>query len=240
MSLFSRAKSAQSVPEEFLDLESGQVKTEALIEAYNDLKQRNQGKHSKNLTNSWGFSQPPTEKSSVEEWSQFRQMMGIPETSDGYQIIERDPMFSSEPSINARLHQAGFTSTQVQLVYDLAVEIVLPLLKQGDDADLKALSDHFGGSERWTEMARQIMAWGKANLEPHIYDVLDSSADGIKAMRAMMENQEPDLGRMPQSQNAPLSEADLKRMIKDPRYWKQRDPQWIDRVSEGFRRINSD
>lgn len=226
MAFFSRSQPNNDVPEEFLDATSGQVKTEALLAAYHDLKRRNQE------------FRVPTSDSSPEDWTRFRQVMGIPETPDGYQIVERHPDFYPSPDINARLHQAGFTPAQVQLVYDLAVEIIQPLLERNRESDLNSLCEHFGGSERWTETARQIMAWGQANLEPRVYDALNQSADGIKAMRAMMENREPGLGRVPSASNAAPSEADLKKMIQDPRYWKQRDPQWIDQVSDGFRRLS--
>jgi hypothetical protein len=33
------------------------------------------------------------------------------------------------------------------------------------------------------------------------------------------------------------SETDLKRMMKDPRYWKDRDPSYVAQVREGFRAL---
>lgn len=34
-----------------------------------------------------------------------------------------------------------------------------------------------------------------------------------------------------------LTEADLAKMMKDPRYWRDRDPQWIEKVTRGFQEL---
>lgn len=36
------------------------------------------------------------------------------------------------------------------------------------------------------------------------------------------------------------TEASLRAMMRDPRYWRDRDPEWIRRVSDGFRRLVDD
>jgi hypothetical protein len=33
------------------------------------------------------------------------------------------------------------------------------------------------------------------------------------------------------------TEAELRKMMRDPRYWRKRDPEWVKRVTEGFRRL---
>ena len=33
------------------------------------------------------------------------------------------------------------------------------------------------------------------------------------------------------------SEGELRAMMRDPRYWRARDPQFIQRVTDGFRRL---
>jgi hypothetical protein len=33
------------------------------------------------------------------------------------------------------------------------------------------------------------------------------------------------------------NEAALREMMRDPRYWRKRDPEWVKRVTEGFRRL---
>jgi hypothetical protein len=33
------------------------------------------------------------------------------------------------------------------------------------------------------------------------------------------------------------TEAELREMMRDPRYWRQRDPEWVKRVTDGFRAL---
>ena len=52
----------------------------------------------------------------------------------------------------------------------------------------------------------------------------------------MMKSQEPGL----KAQGASLEksgEADLKAMMRDPKYWKEKDPQFIAKVTEGFKKM---
>jgi hypothetical protein len=44
-------------------------------------------------------------------------------------------------------------------------------------------------------------------------------------------------GTPPASQETPETEAELREMMRDPRYWRHREPDMVKRVSEGFRRL---
>lgn len=123
----------------------------------------------------------------------------IPDTPEGYQITPPHALLGADPEINARLHAAGFTPEQVQLVYDLAAERVIPALEamaaeMDGDRELSRLIEHFGGEERWAEISRQLQAWGKANLPADVLAALASTADGVMALFRMMQSGEPGLG----------------------------------------------
>jgi hypothetical protein len=217
------------VPEKFWDAQTGAIRTDSLLQAYQDLERRMHR-----------MVAVPGEDCSDEERCAFHRAIGVPETSDQYQVQERHPMLSSDQQVNARLHQAGFTPAQVQLVYDLAHERVIPTIENmaaeyESRGHMNRLRDHFGGEERWSETARQVAAWGRANLSPDVYAALAASAEGIIAMRSMMNSGEPLMGRMPSPKEDAPSEAQLKKMMQDPRYWKKRDPAFIEKVSAGFR-----
>lgn len=143
--------------------------------------------------------------------------------------------------MNARLHAAGFTPSQAQLVYDLAADRLVPLITEAA-ASLEAerqrdrLRAEFGGEERFARTARQIAAWGRANLAAEVFEALSSSADGVLVMHRMMEKPEPSLARGTAAPDA-LDEAALRRMVRDPRYWRSREPDFIRRVTDGFRRL---
>lgn len=217
-----------NIPEKFRDPKTGQLRLDALLQAYLELEKRMHR-----------MIEVPGEGG---DDAAFRKALGVPDSPDGYTISHRHPMLSPDPEVNRRLHAAGFTPKQAQLVYDLAHDCVLPMLdgmKQDFESQrgLERLRDHFGGDARWSDTARQVSAWGQANLPPEVYQALAQSADGIIAMRTMMASGEPGMGRLPGPREEQPDEAELKKMMQDPRYWKKKDPAFIEKVSAGFRRI---
>jgi hypothetical protein len=204
-----------NVPEKFWDAAKGEIRTEALLRAYQELERRAFGAKAK----------------------------GVPASPDQYQISHKHPSLASSPEVNQRLHQAGFSQDQAQLVYDLAHDCLLPILAQtaglddNRDGDLDHLCQHFGGEGRWRQIAPQLSAWGKKNLPSDAYHVMASSVDGVKALHRLMGSGEPALGRVPGPKDDSPDEDQLKKMIQDPRYWKSRDPAYIAKVQAGFRRL---
>ena len=220
-----------AIPEKFQDSDSGALRTEALLRAYLELERRMHR-----------MVEIPSPDCSDEQRCAFHRALGVPETPDQYAIEERHPLLTPDPEVNRQLHAAGFTPAQAQLVYDLALQRVIPMLQTMADEyegqrGLERLRDHFGGDSRWSEIARQVSAWGQRNLSPQVYATLAASPDGIIAMQSMMNSGEPAVGGQPTARPDDLSEDELKKMLHDPRYWKQRDPAFIGKVSAGFRRL---
>lgn len=199
-----------AAPPEFLNPETGEVDVEALLAAYMALQQK--------------------------------VSTGIPDSPDGYQITPPHALLEADPEVNARLHAAGFTPEQVQLVYDLAAERVIPVLETmaaevNGDRELSRLIEHFGGEERWTEISRQLQAWGKANLPADVLAALSSTAEGVMALFRMMQSGEPGLGSMDKGAGGPVSEDEIKALMRDPKYWRDRDPATLRKVADGFKRL---
>lgn len=223
-----------NVPAKFWDAASGQVRVDALLKAYCDLERR-----------SSAMVRVPGPQAAGDEVAAFRRALGVPDSHEQYSIASSHPSLGSAPAVNQRLHQAGFSQTQAQLVYDLAHECLLPLIQELTDGQeqagqLEQLRSHFGGEERWQENARQIKVWGKANLPQAAFEALSATADGVKTMYRLMMSEEPSLGFAPPPGEEGRSEEQLKRMINDPRYWKTKDPAFIAKVSEGFRRLHGE
>ena len=222
---------APNIPEKFRDPRTGMIRTEALLGAYLELERRMHA-----------MVKVPGPDCSPEERCAFHRALGVPDSPDGYTIQSRHELLSPDAEVNRRLHSAGFTPDQAQLVYDLAHDCMLPMLAHvADDYDqrrhLDRLKEHYGGDARWSETARQVSAWGKANLPEEVYQALARSPEGVMAMERMMASGEPAMGRVPAPRDEAPDEAELKRMMQDPRYWKKRDPAFIDKVSSGFRRL---
>lgn len=226
----SRGARPADVPEKFWDEEAGSIRVDALLKSYRELE--------KKLSRMVSM---PGEDTDEEERMRFLRAIGVPETADEYAIEERHPLVTLDKDVNARLHKAGFTPAQVQLVYDLAAERLLPLIAEAAqmfeaEREIDRLREHFGGDERWQRAARQLSAWGRANLSPAVFEALSSTAAGVLALNTMMEKGEPTLVRSAEPE-AGLSEEELRTMMRDPRYWRKRDPDFVARVSDGFRRL---
>jgi hypothetical protein len=218
------------VPEKFWDAETGTLRVEALLKSYRELERRLSQR-----------AAPPGPDAAPEDVLRFRQAMGIPDSPDGYEITPPHDLCCADAEVNGRLHAAHFTPAQAQLVYDLAAERLLPLIAEAA-AEFEAnrqrekLAAHFGGEERFKAMAAQLSAWGRAKLPAPVYAALSSTAEGVLALERMMQGGEPGLSR--EGVTPPgESEAELRAMMRDPRYWRTREPAFVTRVTEGFRRL---
>jgi hypothetical protein len=218
------------VPDKFWDREAGQIRIEALLKSYLELERK------------LGSMVPLPGDDDEEGRERLRRALGVPAAAGEYRIEARDELVTPTPELNARLHEAGFTQEQAQLVYDLAAEHVLPLI---DDVmgelhasrDVERLSKHFGGDAAWQNMARQIRTWGQANLAGDVYRTLAASFDGVVAMHQMMQAREPAVLQEADGPQRDIDEATLARLMRDPRYWRDRDPAIVAQVTEGFQRL---
>lgn len=218
------------IPEKFWDAETGTLRVDALLKSYRELERRLSQR-----------AAPPAADATPEDLQRFRQAMGIPDTPDGYCINAPHDLCCSDPEVNRRLHAAHFSNAQAQLVYDLAAERLLPLIAEAAaqfeaDRQREKLHAHFGGEERFRQVAAQLAAWGRAKLPAPVFEALSSTAEGVLALEQMMRREEPSLSRE-SAPPAAASEAELRAMMRDPRYWHTREPEFVRRVTEGFRRL---
>ena len=216
-----------NVPAKFWDPARAEIRTDALLRAYLDLERRNSS-----------MTKPPNPDGNADQ-PPLLQPPDVPASPDQYQIRHSHPDLASSPVVNQRLHDAGFTQQQAQLVYDLAHECLLPVLgKTSQQADISHLQQHFGGEARWRQIAPQLAAWGKKNLPANAYAALVSTPEGVKILHRLMTSGEPSLGSVPPPQDEAPSEDQLKKMLQDPRYWKTRDQAFIAKVTTGFQRLS--
>ncbi len=222
-----------AVPEKFWDAARGEIRVDALLKSYLELERR--------LSRRAG---PPGADAPAEEIARWRAAMGVPDSPEAYEIRSPHELCCADAGVNGRLHAANFTNAQAQLVYDLAAERLLPLIAEAaaefeSDRQRQKLAEHFGGEERYRKSAAQLLAWGRANLAPSVLDALATTYEGVLAIEQMMRgNAEPGLrreGGHPAPE--PESEEALRAMMRDPRYWRAREPEFVRRVTEGFRRL---
>lgn len=215
-----------NIPEKFWDAEKQEIRVETLLGSYLELEKKLSG-----MIN-------PDDRQRVLS------SLGVPETADAYDIDVSHGLFPADMDMNKRLHERGFTPEQVQMVYDLAVEKMVPMVLELADEfkaerEVDRLIAAFGGPEKWSEISRQLLAYGQKNMPPEVLNNLSSSFEGVMALYRLMKGEEPIMSRE-DSRSASGGEQELQSMMRDPRYWKTKDPSFVAQVTDGFRRVYSD
>ena len=141
-----------------------------------------------------------------------------------------------DDEVNELLFAEGFTCEQAALVYRLAGEKLEPMLAELEtERETSHLCEHFGGERQWADAKRQLKMWADANLASEVADALSKSAAGVLAIQSMMRASEPNLvaagggGETDELQ-------ELHKMMRDPRYWREKDPAFVAQVTKGFER----
>jgi hypothetical protein len=222
------AQKPEGIPDKFWDMEKGEVRTDALIKSYMELEKR------------MATSVPePTDDATRER---FLKAAGVPAKPEDYNVTVRDNLFEPDVELNKRLHGKGFTPEQVQEVYDLAVEMMVPMVMDmaaefQADREVERLIKYFGGEDQWREASRQMLSFGQKNLPPQVLEGMSSSYEGIIALYKMMGSEEPQtLGAKGKSVSS-NTEKDLQSMMNDPKYWRDKDPSYIAKVTDGFKNL---
>lgn len=166
-------------------------------------------------------------------------------TEKNYSIALKNSMFAIDENINQRLEKAGFTNEQAQVVYDLCAEIIIPILEDAKEKfrayrELEKLEEHFGGEERFDEISRQLLVWGEKNVPEDIFSSLNSSYYGVVALYNMMMSNEPVMMNGTSVGLDVLNETKLKDMMKDPKYWRDGDKNFVKKVEDGFKNLYGD
>jgi hypothetical protein len=219
------------LPDKFWDAENGVVRTDALIKSYIELEKR--------------MSTSIPEPTDEETRARFLRAAGVPASPEEYQIAVKDGLFEPDFELNTRLHAKGFTPEQVQEVYDLAVEKMVPMMLEmasefQADREIDRLIAHFGGQDQWREASRQMLAFGQKNLPAPVLEGMSSSYEGILALYKMMQSGEPQtLGAKGKAMSS-NADKDLQSMMNDPKYWRDKDPAFIAKVTDGFKNLYSE
>jgi len=201
------------VPDKFKNPETGAVRLDAMVNSYAELEKKMSEKPSHNA----------------------------PASHEEYCVNCDHGMFESDAEINKRLHAKGMSEEQVQEVYDLAAEKMVPMVKQiaGDfsaDREVEKLINHFGGVNQWKEVSKQLLAFGQRNLPADVLENLSSSYEGVLALYKMMQSEEPSMKKETSNPSSAGTE-DIQSMMRDPKYWRDKDPAMVKKVTEGFQKI---
>ena len=217
----------EQIPEKFLD-ENGQLNTSALVKSYCELEKK-----------MGTMVSVPNEDSDESTKQKFNHAIGVPDTAKEYPT---DSLLDDE-SVREKFHKIGLTSKQVAEIYNIAEEFLQPTLKnlfqmQTETNALNELKNFFGGTEKMNEAMKEINAFGERFLPRDAFDELCSTPQGIQGVYKMMQSLEPEVFTN-KNITKNLTDDDLRTMMRDPKYWRDHDEEYIRKIENGFKKLYS-
>ena len=214
------------VPEKFQN-EDGTLNAQALLKSYAELEKK-----------IGGMITVPADDSDSETRAKFMRSIGVPESADEYSI---PALFEGEESIKERFLEIGLSKPQAEAVARMAEEILSPAIGQifaatHEKESMDELEKFFGGLDKMTAAMAEINSYAEKHFSEDTIDALCSNVDGIKTIYNMMQASEP-VVQTGASGKTSVTEADLRQMMKDPRYWRDNDVEYIRKIESGFRRL---
>ncbi len=217
----------EQIPEKFLD-DKGELNTSALVKSYCELE--------KKMSNMISL---PKDDSDDATKQKFNHAIGVPDSAADYPI---NPLFEDE-SVREKFHEIGLTSKQVEQIYAIAEEFLQPTLKnlfqlQNQTNAINELKNFFGDDEKMKDALREINAFGERYLPKDAFDELCATPQGIQGIYKMMQSMEPDV-LTNKSSTENLTDDVLRDMMRDPKYWRDHDEEYIRKIENGFKKLYS-
>ena len=217
----------EQIPEKFLN-ENGELNTAALVKSYCELE--------KKMGN---MVSVPNEDSDESVKQKFNHAIGVPDDVADYPT---NSLFDDE-SVRNKFHEIGLTSKQVEKIYAIAEEFLKPTLQnlfelQNQTNAINELKKFFGDDEKMNNAMREINAFGKRFLPADAFDELCSTPQGIQGVYKMMQSMEPNVF-MDKNETQNLTDDMLRDMMRDPKYWRDHDEEYIRKIENGFKKLYS-
>ena len=218
----------QKIPEKFLN-NDGTLNTGALLKSYGELEKKI----------GTMISVPNADDVDSDARRKFNRAIGVPENANEYPVNE---LYDDE-NLRQKFLEIGLSKTQVEKIYDIANEFLSPviadLFSTRDETNaLNELRNFFGGTEKMTDSLRAINEFGERFLPRDAFDVLCSTPQGIQGVYKMMQSMEPDV-KTQNGETKNLTDSDLRRMMRDPKYWRDNDAEYIRKIENGFKKLYS-
>ena len=100
------------------------------------------------------------------------------------------------------------------------------------------LEKEFGGAEQFNAIARQISEWAEKNLDSATFEALCKSKNGILTIYRMMQGKLESPLIQGRGKTVPYDDEEtLKKLMQNPKYWRDQDPELLKRVEDGFKRL---
>ena len=215
----------QKIPEKFQNPD-GTANVEALLKSYSELEKK-----------IGGMVSVPDDNADKSVREKFNRAIGVPENANDY---PSNNLFDDE-SIKQKFHDIGLTSNQVEQIYSVAQEFLSPVIAElfsvkNETSEMLKLENFFGGREKMNDALNAINTFGEKFLPHDAFESLCCSASGIQGMYKMMQSVEPHVETNVGEQEN-LTDADLRRMMRDPKYWRDADPEYVRKIENGFKKL---
>ena len=216
-----------NIPEKFLN-EDGTLNSESLIKSYTELEKK-----------IGAMISVPGENATDEVRKKFNRAIGVPENASEYPTND---LYDDE-KLREQFLQIGLTKTQVEKIYNIANEFLSPIISdlftvQNESSAINELKNFFGGTEKMNDALRAINSFGEKFLPRDAFDALCATPQGIQSMYKMMQSMEPDV-KTDKNETQNLTDSDLRRMMRDPKYWRDNDIEYIRKIENGFKKLYS-
>ena len=214
-------------PEKFRN-DDGTLNTAALMNSYTELEKK-----------IGSMISIPNENSDEVARQKFNRAIGVPENASEYPTHE---LYDDE-NLRQKFFEIGLTKKQVEKIYDIANEFLSPVISdlfsaRDESTAMNELKTFFGGDEKMIDNLRAINAFGERFLPHDAFESLCATPQGIQSMYKMMQSIEPTI-KTDKNENENLSDSDLRRMMRDPKYWRDNDVEYIRKIENGFKKLYS-
>ena len=215
------------IPQKFLN-EDGTLNADALVKSYAELEKK-----------IGTMVSVPGADADADTRAKFNRAIGVPDDAAQYPI---NAMFDDD-TVREKFREIGLTVSQVEKLYAIADEFLSPVLgdlfrMQAEATALSELKNFFGGDEKMNDALRAINAFGEKFLPREAFESLCASPQGIQSVYKMMQSMEPDV-RTDKNATETLSDDALRRMMRDPKYWRDADPEYVRKIENGFKKLYS-
>lgn len=215
----------EKIPNKFQN-KDGTLNQDALIKSYYELEKK-----------IGSMISVPNEASDESVREKFNRAIGVPENASEYPTNE---LFDDE-SLRNKFYDMGLTKTQVEQIYSVAQDYLTPVLSElfnakNESQEFAELQKFFGSEEKMHDALRQINVFGEKFLPHDAFETLCATAQGIQSVYKMMQSMEPTI-QTEKNISENLSDDDLRRMMNDPKYWRDNDKEYVRKIENGFKKL---
>ena len=216
-----------NIPEKFLNTD-GTLNSTALIKSYTELEKK-----------IGTMIRVPNADSDDATREKFNRAIGVPSSASEYPTHE---LYDDE-NLREKFFEIGLTKSQVEKIYDIANEFLSPLVSdlfsaQDESCAINELKNFFGDTQKMNDALHAINEFGTRFLPRAAFDELCATPQGIQSVYKMMQSMEPDV-QTEKNDTKNLTDSDLRRMMRDPKYWRDGDVEYIRKIENGFKKLYS-